>query len=213
MLIDFRQLFPKYNLQFQGVLHIGANKGEERDVYLELGIRKQIWIEANPDIFLVLKQNIHYNPDATAFNYCIGDEEGKMVMFKFSNNGSQSSSILSLGTHRFEHPDVYYTGQTLMTMRRIDKLGLNLEGVDLLNVDLQGADLLALKGMGDLLNQFKAIYIEVNKDYVYEGCALVEEIDEYCDKFGFVRVETKWAPNKNWGDAFLVKKEILNKEN
>lgn len=207
MLIDFRQLFPKYNLTFQGVLHIGANVAEEFPVYNQLGIRKQIWIEANPDVFLLLKQNISSNPYAVAFNYCIGDEEGKRVELHISNNHSQSSSILQLGTHRQEHPDVFFIDDIEMEMRRIDKLNLPLVGIDLLNIDLQGADLLALKGMGELLHQFKAVYIEVNKSEVYEGCAQIEEVDKYLGTFGFTRVETKWAPNKTWGDSLYLKIE------
>lgn len=210
MLIDFRQLFPKYDLQFKGVLHIGANQGEEFQVYNELGIRKQIWIEANPEVFLILKQNISSNPDAVALNYCIGDVQGKSVTFHISNNNSQSSSILQLGTHNQEHPDVFFVGEIEMQMNRIDQLGLNLNGVDLLNVDLQGADLLALKGMGVLLSNFKAVYIEVNKSEVYQGCAEVDEVDSYLAQLDFVRVQTRWAPNKTWGDAFYVKRNYLN---
>lgn len=204
MLIDFRVLFPHYNLKFNGVLHLGANRGEEAPVYDELGIKKQIWIEANPEIFLKLKENISKYPEATAFNYCIGDEEGKEVTFHVSSNGSQSSSILDLKLHSIEHPDVTYVSEFQTTMRRVDRLGLNLEGYDLLNIDLQGADLLALKGMGDLLKQFKAVYIEVNKAELYTGCALIEDVDFYLGAFGFQRIETRWAPNKSWGDALYI---------
>ena len=205
MLIDFRELFPKYRVKFNGVLHIGGNVGEEAEVYREIGIEKQIWIEANPEIFLILKGNISNNPQATAYNFCIGDEEGREVTFNVSNNGSQSSSILPLGTHSEEHPDVYYVKAIEMEMRRIDKLGLDLTGYDLLNVDLQGADLLALKGMGDIIAQFKGVYIEVNKSELYVGCALIEDIDYYLGAYGFERVETRWARNKTWGDSFYIK--------
>jgi hypothetical protein len=58
---------------------VGANVGEEAPVYLELGIKKQIWIEANPEIFLKLKSNLSNNPDAIAYNTCIG--AGKQYVF------------------------------------------------------------------------------------------------------------------------------------
>lgn len=204
MLIDFRTLFPKYDLTFHGVLHVGANTGEEAPVYEELGIHKQIWIEANPEIFLKLKSNISKYPHAIAYNYCIGDED-KDVILHVSNNGSQSSSVLKLGTHRIEHPDVYYIADIDVPMRRIDGLGLELANVDLLNIDVQGFELNVLRGMGAALNQFKAVYIEINKSEVYEGCAQVEDLDEYLKPFGFIRVETHWARNKTWGDGFYIK--------
>lgn len=202
MLIDFRTLFPRFNINPSGVLHIGANVGEEFSVYNELGIKKQIWIEGNTDIFLKLKQNISSNPEAVALNYIIGDEN-KEVDFHISNNGSQSSSVLNLGTHKQQHPEVHYVADVKSHMYRVDELGLDLEGVDFLNIDLQGAEMMALRGMGDLLRGFKWAYLEVNRDYVYEGCTLVQDIDLFMLAFGFNRVETRWVGN--WGDALYVK--------
>ncbi len=54
MLIDFRTLFPKYGIKPNGILHVGANVGEESSIYLDLGIKNQIWIEANHDIYIQL---------------------------------------------------------------------------------------------------------------------------------------------------------------
>lgn len=204
MLIDFRTLFPKWDIKPSGVLHIGANVGEEAPVYLELGIPKQIWIEGNTDIFLKLKQNISGNPHATALNYVVGDEN-KEVTFHISNNASQSSSVLELGTHKIAHPEVHYVSHVKSQMHRVDELGLDLTGVDFLNVDLQGAELMALKGMGELLRGFKWAYLEVNKAELYEGCALIEDIDLYLMGFGFKRVETSWCGATMWGDALYVK--------
>lgn len=202
MLIPFDTLFKKHNLTFTGVLHIGANVGEERFMYDKLGIRKQIWIEGNPEIFLKLKENISYNPYAVALNYIIGNENKETVLH-ISNNGSQSSSVLDLGTHKQQHPDVYYVKDIAGTMHRIDSLGLDLSGVDLLNIDLQGFEYQALKGMGDLLNNFKAAYLEVNKANVYEGCAQIDTIDLFMLSRRFKRYDTQWVGN--WGDALYIK--------
>ena len=75
-----------------------------------------------------------------------------------------------------------------------------------LNLDIQGAELKALKGMEEYLDKVDYIYTEVNEDYVYKGCALVSELDEFLGKYGFTRVETSWAGNCKWGDAFYIKK-------
>ena len=195
MLIDFRQLFPKYGITPKGVLHIGANVGEEAPVYNELGIFNQIWIEANPIICDKLRRNIAGNDYAVAYNACIGDVQGEKVTFHVSNNGSQSSSIFELGTHKTAHPEVHYIEEVEMFTDRIDNLLIDVVGYDFLNIDLQGAELKALKGMGDLLHKFKWVYMEVNKEELYKGCALVGEIDEYLAGFGFKRVETLWAGN------------------
>lgn len=204
MIIPLDELFKRWRLSFTGVLHIGANVGEERFMYDKLGIKKQIWIEGNPDIFLKLKENISYNPDAVALNYLIGDENKESILHE-SNNGSQSSSVLDLGYHKVDHPDVHYVRDIPLQMNRIDSLDLDLSGVDLLNIDLQGAELMALRGMGDIINQFKAIYLEVNKKELYKGCPLVEDLDMFLLAYGFKRVETKWCGHFAWGDALWIR--------
>jgi hypothetical protein len=63
-----------------------------------------------------------------------------------------------------------------------------------------------LRGMGDILHQFKWAYLEVNQQELYKGCALVEDIDMYMIGYGFRRAETKWCGNTGWGDALYIKK-------
>lgn len=204
MLIPFDYLFEKYNIKPKGILHIGANVGEEAVTYEKLGVRKQIWIEGNPEIFLKLKQNINHNPDAVALNYVIGDEN-KPVTFHIANNAGQSSSVLELGYHKIDHPDVHYIGDIETTMHRIDSLDLDLSGVDFLNIDLQGAELMALRGMGDLLRGFRWAYLEINKAEEYIGCPLIETLDLFMIANGFRRVETKYCGRSSWGDALYCK--------
>lgn len=218
MLIDFRTLFPKYNIKPKGVLHVGGNVGEEAPVYRELGIENQIWIEANPIMFYKLQQNLKGFPLAKSYNYCISDKREK-IKFNISNNGSQSSSILELGTHLIVHPEVHYIDslemesftlkEILMSITYQNTSTMQYEGgymlCDLLNIDIQGAELKALKGLEEFLNNFKWAYLEVNKEELYKGCALVGEIDDYMNEFGFIRVETLWCGNTGWGDALYIK--------
>lgn len=206
MIIEFRELFPKYKIKPKGVLHIGANRGEEYPVYMELGVNRQIWIEANPEIYEILKLTIRNNPDALAYNYAIGNIDSIPTVLHVSNNGSQSSSILELGTHKEQHPEVHYVKDIPVVMRRIDCLipEIVIENYDFLNIDIQGFEGQALEGMGNYLDYIKWVYLEVNKAQVYKGCWEVHKIDEYLGKFGFVRVETKWIGN--WGDALYIKK-------
>ena len=198
-------LWEMYGINPKGILHIGGNRGEEAPVYLELGVRKQIWIEANPEMFLLLKQTISNNPDAIAYNFAAGDIDDQLITLHVANNAGQSSSVLQLGTHRQQHPDVHFTKDVQVTMKRIDCLISKDEIVnyDFLNIDVQGFEGQVLTGMGDYLNHFKWAYIEVNNGQVYEGCWEVGQIDIYMSKFGFRRVETKWVGI--WGDGLYIK--------
>ena len=63
--------------------------------------------------------------------------------------------------------------------------------------------------MEEYLKNVDYLYTEVNSDYVYKGCALVSELDEYLLKFGLERVETKWCGDFRWGDAFYIQSTFL----
>lgn len=205
MLIPLDHLIKRYRVKPQGILHCGANIGEEAEAYDKAGIKKVIWIEANPEIFAKLQVNISKYPGHSAFNNCVGEENGKEVTFHVSNNGGQSSSFLDLGTHAKSHPDVHYVQDIPMQTIRIDAMGLDLSGVDFLAADLQGCELMALKGMGDLLKQFKWLYLEVNRGDVYKGNGRVEDVKTYVRRFGFTTTIEKWT-NANWGDCLLTKR-------
>jgi len=206
MLISFDYLFNKYNIQPDGVLHLGANTGQEAEAYHRHGIKQVIWVEALPDLFHRLEQNVKQFPGHRSLCACVSDTDGKEVPFFVASNGGQSSSFLKFGTHEQEHPSVHFTRQVNMVTVRVDTLlkekGIQLEGNGwFLNADLQGAELLALKGMGDLLWKFEHAYIEVNTRELYVGCPFVGEIDAYLRDFGFQGMETKMT-SFGWGDKY-----------
>jgi len=211
VLIDFRTLFPKYNIKPKGVCHVGGNKGEEFPVYMELGIKRQLWFEPNPEYFIKLSKTIADNDEAIAMPYCLGEEDVD-INFHISNNDGQSSSVLDLGTHLDVHPEVFFVKDIQVPMRRFDSIVTNGEQYDFLNIDTQGYELHVLKGMGELLNNFKWAYLEVNKAELYKKCPLVEEVDEYLSYFGFERTETLWCGNTNWGDALYIKNNFSDKD-
>ncbi len=204
MLIDFTYLWKKYKINAKSVLHVGASTGQEIAHYYKNGVTDTLWIEAIPEVYMQLLKNIAHYPNAGAFNACISDVNDAEVVFNIANNDGQSSSILQLGTHATVHPEVKYIKQIKLRTKRIDSLVSVVP--PFVNIDLQGAELLALKGMGILLHNVKYLYLEVNRKHLYQGCPLVEELDAYLAPFGFIRIETYWAGNTGWGDAFYIRK-------
>lgn len=210
MLISFKDLFNKYNIWPTGILHIGASEGQEAQRYNDLGVENVIWIEAIPDVYDRLKANTKRFIKNICINACIGDEDGKEVEFNIASNDGQSSSFLEFGTHPTHHPSVVFINKVKMKTHRVDTLmkglGFDVSDYNFLVIDLQGAELFALKGMGEELKKVKYAYLEVNRDELYKGCALVGEIDEYLGQFGLERVETKWT-SAGWGDALFCQKK------
>lgn len=203
MLIPLHQLIQKYKVQIKGILHVGAHECEEIADYERYVPRNQIlWVEAMPDKVAISKSRYS---NLLIENAVVSDVE-ETVKFNISNNG-QSSSILEFGLHSKFHPHVHYVNsfqaQTKLLKDIICNYAINY---NFLNLDIQGAELKALKGMEEYLNKVDYIYTEVNSDYVYKGCAIVCEIDEYLKQFGLHRVETSWWQDCKWGDAFYIRK-------
>lgn len=205
MLIDLLLLRKKYQIYPKNVLHVGAHKGEESALYYALSAENVLWVEANKALAEELKPiEALYRPSNTVVCEVVGEKDGEIVNFKISNNG-QSSSILELGEHSQLFPDVVYCSSEQRETKTIKTiLAENNLLVDFVNLDIQGAELLALKGFGDF-SSVKHIYTEINSREVYQGCALVGQIDEFLAPHGFKRVETAYWNDHPWGDALYVK--------
>jgi len=203
MLIPLHELVQKYNIQFKGILHVGAHECEEMNDYeIYLPRNKILWVEA-------LQNKVEYNksryPDILIEQAVVSDQIEK-VKFNISNNG-QSSSFLDFGLHSTFHPSVIYIDSFETETKVLKDILKNYDiSFNFLNLDIQGVELKALKGMEDYLSKVGYIYTEVNCDYVYKDCGLVTEIDDYLKTFGLERVETVWYGDCKWGDAFYIRK-------
>lgn len=202
MLLSFDYLIKKYNLNIKEVLHVGAHMGEEMQDYKNGGVEKVILVEAIENKAKYLKEIYKDNPNIKVICACVSDKEEE-VTFNITNNG-QSSSMLELGTHKQEHPDVYIVEYVKMKTQRLDKLITTMPNPYFLNMDIQGAELKALKGMGDLLNNCIAIYTEVNVKELYRGCALLPELEVWISEKGFKLFE-KQVSGHGWGDALFLR--------
>jgi FkbM family methyltransferase len=202
MLIKLEDLVKRHNIQFKGILHVGAHECEEiHDYDSYLPRNKVLWVEAMPDKVKFCKET---HADILIEQAVVSDVV-ETVKFNVSNNG-QSSSILELGLHKIYHTNVHYVSEFTTETKMLRDILPAYDGIEFnfLNFDIQGAELKALKGMEKYLSKVDYLYTEVNSDYVYEGCALVEELDAYLKPFGLERVETSWTHCK-WGDAFYKK--------
>lgn len=205
MLIPLNDLHEKYDFNVTGVLHVGAHEGEEADAYDALGYTPVYWVEADANTCKKLEKNVAHRPGHHVLNAVCAEKSG-LVTFHHANNG-QSSSILELGTHATEHPEVVYVGENEMLASTVDELaflGLIGDEANFVNLDVQGAELMVLKGAIEFLQHVDYIYTEVNKKELYVGCVLLPELDRWLRMRGFNRFETEMTPH-GWGDALYMK--------
>ena len=190
MLISFTNLFDKYKMNIKGIVHIGAHYGEEIQEYVDNGIQKITVFEPlsrNFDVLTKRMQNV--NADIQGHQVALGSKKGTATMF-LSSNEAQSSSILKPKQHLELHPDVSFNGTEEVEVSLLDDYDIGES--NFINIDVQGYELEVFKGGTKTLEKVDYIYCEVNRGEVYEGNAMVEDLDEFLSTYGFERVETKW---------------------
>ena len=198
----------KFLNDVKGVIHVGANSGQEREAYAASGL-DVVWIEPIPDIFRQLQVNLKPFPRQLAFQYLVTDQDDQNYVFHIANNGGQSSSILPLGLHERLWPDVSYTAAiTLRSMKLsslLKKERLDPNSYDALVIDTQGSELLVLTGAIELLPHFRFIKTEVADFESYRGCCTFHDIDDFLKQFGFrLFIKHKFASADGVGSYFDV---------
>lgn len=165
-----------------GIVHVGANRGQEIDKYAEFDL-DVVWVEPIPEVFEQLTHNLKGHQKQKAFQALITDVDDKEYQFNIANNNGASSSIFDLKEHQEIWPSVHMTktislkSKTLSTLFKENEL--DPEKYQALVMDTQGSELLVLQGSVPLLQQFKFIKTEVADFESYEGCCQLEDIAEF----------------------------------
>lgn len=207
MLLDFNGIVRKYNMNINGVLHIGAHHGEEHSLYKMNNVSKIVYFEPLKSNFQVLESNV--GSDATLYNIALGQEEKEIEMFVETANKGQSSSILEPVLHLVQYPGIIFHARETVQMKRLDDVIDNSNSeYNFINIDVQGYELEVFKGSTKTLENVDYIIAEINRDEVYKDCAKIDELCNFLGQFDFVLVEENWAGG-TWGDGLFVKKSKL----
>lgn len=197
-----------------GILHIGANSGQEREIYNNYG-KNVLWIEPIPDIFAQLTENIKPFPKQKALNYLLTDVDDKEYKFYLSNNAGESSSIFDFHLHKDIWPQVWYTGElqlkSIALNTLVEKESIDIKNYQILVMDTQGSELLILKGGNKYLSGFKYIKAEAADFESYKDCCLIDEITEYLKEFGFIEHHRNLAIRKEGVGAYYDIVYVNNK--
>lgn len=181
----------RFLAETKGVIHVGANVGQERELYARHGL-DVLWIEPIPDVFAALRANLHGYARQRAVQALVTDKDDREYTFNLANNGGESSSILDLKRHKDVWPSVAYSGAirlksvTLATLATRESVDLGL--YDALVMDTQGSELLVLRGAESLLERFRFIKTEVPDFEAYEGCAQLEELSAFVRRHGYAEI-------------------------
>jgi len=208
--------FEENNIQLNGVIHVGAHRGEEINEYGDLGAKTVVWVEANPEVFdemCIMLTNAEANIDSHAFQYAASTEDHGTAEFNRYYGpdaghlvGNKGCSSLLKAEGRFEewYKDTIEV-ETITIDTLLEEEGFNVEDFQLLNMDVQGAELMVLRGSEKVLDNVKWVTTEATwEDPDYIDNVMYDELKSFLESKGFV--ETQIIPHaENWGDVLFVK--------
>ena len=158
----FRSNPDRFLKKASGVIHVGANTGQEIKLYAEHGL-PVVWIEPIPEVFIKLKANLMGFTKQIAVEGLVTDFDDMEYQFHLASNNGASSSILELNLHKDIWPDVSFEqtiklySRTLPTLLKANQI--DPAGYDMLVIDTQGSELLVLKGAEP---SAKSLYVYTN---------------------------------------------------
>jgi FkbM family methyltransferase len=179
------------------VIHAGAHLGEERIYYLKSNLRVY-WIEANPDVFKILRRNVRLYSRQNAYLATLSNNSGETARFNIANL-TGCSSLLEFDdlevTPLFRHLNSITTITSTLEEMIVGNL-IVLGRRNLLLVDTQGTELQVIQGAGEYISKFDYVITETQDYTLYKNQSLSNEIEEYLSERGFdlVTKET-WASN------------------
>ncbi len=200
-------LVRHFNIRPVGLMHVGANTGDEALDYVRAGIPTVIYVEPTPAAFAVLQARIAGFPDHHAVRAVCSAAAGESVTFNVASNNAESSSLFALGNHGILYPEIVYTERLALVTTTVDDIIATAfpdRAPNLLIIDVQGAELLVLRGAEQALNAIDAVYCEVADIRLYEGSCTWPEIDAFLRERGFSLKHLALNPH-HWGNALFVK--------
>jgi FkbM family methyltransferase len=81
----------------------------------------------------------------------------------------------------------------------------NVDAIDLMWIDVQGSEFNIFKGMGDLLNTVKGIYVECSNIPYYHGASHKDDVINYLRGYGLELVDESYHDSYE-GDFIFVRK-------
>jgi 2-O-methyltransferase len=201
-LFKVKSHIPRYNPHYflreiTGLIHVGAHCGQERKTYAKRNL-DVLWIEALPDIFEKLCENIRPYPSQTAANYLLTDRDDAEYAFHVANNYGESSSILELGDHKEIWPEVRFERDVKLRSITLDsllvKLNKSITEFQALIMDTQGSELMVLKGATNSLRFLKFLKVEAWDFEAYLGCPRVTEVVDYLNEYNFQMIRQDKFP-------------------
>lgn len=184
------------------VVHVGANTGQERDLYARHGVGV-LWIEPLPSAFEILSRNIRSLPAQRAHQALLSDVAGREYLLHIASNEGASSSILEFADGKELWPTIQFTNSVPLISDTLDNvLARESRRYDALVMDTQGSELLIIRGATQSLRGFRYIQSEAADFEVYRGYPKASELIAFLASHGFAPIRKTIFAKGPKGECF-----------
>lgn len=215
--------FTVQGFDLNGVIHGGANDGEEIHNYIRMGIDYIIGFEPMTGVFEklqedcirwpgelgiypkqlnVYKQALHNKNTIELLHRSVGDGKGS-TLFDVNMEHEEVVKNWNQGQGMFEDDEAVQA-----RCFDIQWLGWNpdvkIENYDTLLLDTQGNEFEIIEGMGDVLQNFKYLCLELSIEPAYKQETPAQKVSDWLAERGFVQDSPLYSHN----DAFFIRKDI-----
>lgn len=210
--------FTVQGFDLNGIIQGGANDGEEAENAIRLGVEHYVAFEPLKSAYDDLVTNLHmagsHYHDYHTYQLGLDNFDGPAQLKVTAGDGKGSSLYEGV----WDHPEVkknWHSGQSAYVGEEEVEIlkfttwaecnpEIDLSLYDTLQLDTQGNEHEILKGMGDLLQGFKYLAIEISEVPVYVGETPGADLSDWLDERGFLRDSPITAHN----DTFFIRKDI-----
>jgi len=202
------KILKKYRQEINGIIQVGAHIGQQVNLFLEIENIDIHLFEPQKDPLEVLKEYKKYS-NIFIHEFGLGNTNEKLKLYRSDNKKGVSSSILKPKLHNKYFPEVKFNSHELIDVKKFSDLD-NIHG-NFLMIDVQGYELEVLKGFEEKIQNLDFIFTEISIKEFYEKNILVNDLDKFMNKKGFVRTNTFLYSNIPMGDALYINKKMFPK--
>ena len=205
-----------FGIRPKGIVHVGANIGQEVPVFRDSGARPVVLVEPLADAFAQLERAVGTTPGFYPVQACLSDTADRKVDFHVASNGGQSSSYLPPAEHMKIAPGVSFDRIETMTTDTLDRTlarlsrehGLDPASFDYIGLDTQGAEMDIRRGAPEAVRTAKYVYTEVNFENLYAGDTGLYDAIALMRGWGFDLYHLAMS-GRGWGDALFIRREAV----
>lgn len=206
------------------IFDVGSCEGEDAIRYARLFPKARVFaVEPVPANLAILEGNLKRHGQqvsVTVLALAFSDHDGLASLHVSSGQpddrppatdwdyGNKSSSLLPPDRHLEVFPWIRFDQTIQVSTERLDHLceRLGIRVVDFIHLDVQGAELAVLRGAGRLLDQVRAVWMEVEAIPLYRGQPLKQDVQAFMAQHGFEIAKDTVGPVS--GDQLYVATRI-----